>query len=171
MEKVSTARIALKWGLIYGLASIAFITIMYTFNLFDKQWITTVASLAIAFGILYLAFSEYKVLNEGFMTFGEGVGLGMLLFATATVISSLYDFIYKKFIDTEVINKMLEITERQYEKMGMSQEVIDQALEQARPFMEGPIAILIAIAIGLFSGLICSLIMSAIMKKNKPVFD
>jgi len=171
MEKVSTARIALKWGLIYGLLSIVVNTIIYTFNLMEQQWINLVFSFVLSFGILYLAFKEFRDLNGGFMKFGQGLGLGMLLFVTGGVLISVYDFVYKKLIDPSVVDKLLEITERQYEKAGMSPEMIEQALETAKPWMTGPLAPVIMIFSIAFIGFICSLIMAAIMKKNQPVFE
>lgn len=171
MEKVSTARIALKWGLIYGLLSIVVNTIIYTFNLMEQQWINSVFSFVLSFGILYLAFKEFRDLNGGFMKFGQGLGLGMLLFVTGGVLISVYDFVYKKLIDPGVVDKLLEIAERQYEKAGMSPEMIEQALETAKPWMAGPLAPVIMIFSIAFIGFICSLIMAAIMKKNQPVFE
>lgn len=171
MEKVSTARIALKWGLIYGLLSIVVNTIIYTFNLLEHQWINTVVSIVLSFGVLYLAFKEFRDLNGGFMKFGQGLGLGMLLFVTGGVLASGYDFVYKRLIDPGIIDKQLEIVEMQYEKAGMSPEMIEQALEAAKPWMNGPLTPVVMVFSFAFIGFICSLIMAAIMKKNPPVFE
>ncbi|MBX2952186.1 MAG: DUF4199 domain-containing protein [Leadbetterella sp.] len=171
MEKVSTARIALKWGLIYGLLSIVVTTIIYTFNLMEQSWISTVASILLSFGVLYLAFREFRELNGGFMRFGQGLGLGMLLFVTAGVLGAGFDTLYKKVIDPGVVDKILDITEMQYEKSGMSPEAIEQGLETARPLIAGPLAPLVVILSYVVSGFICSLIMAAVMKKNQPVFE
>lgn len=171
MEKVSTARIALKWGLIYGLLSIVVSTIIYTFNLLEHQWINSIVSVILSLGVLYVAFKEFRDLNSGFMTFGQGLGLGMLLFVTAGILASGYDFVYKKLIDPGIIDRQLDIVEKQYEKMGMAPETIEQALESARPWMDGPLTPLVMIFSFAFIGFICSLIMAAIMKKNQPVFE
>lgn len=171
MEKVSTARIALKWGLIYGLLSIVVTTIIYTFNLMSQSWISTVVSILLSFGVLYLAFREFRDLNGGFMRFGQGLGLGMLLFVTGGVLAAGFDTLYKKVIDPGVVDKILEITEMQYEKSGFSPEVIEQSMEAAKPFIAGPLAPVIVIFSYALTGFICSLIMAAIMKKNPPVFE
>jgi hypothetical protein len=171
MEKVSTARIALKWGLIYGLVSIVINTIVYTFNLLEHQLVNGLISLVLSFAILYLAFKEFLDLNNGFMKFGQGVGLGILLFVTAGVLASAYDLVYKRVIDPTVVDKQLDLIQQQNEKMGMSPEMIEQAMEQSRPFIEGPFALIIMVLSFAFIGLLCSLIMAAIMKKNPPVFE
>ena len=171
MEKVSTARIALKCGLIYGIVSIVVNTIVYTFNLLDKQVVNSIISFVLSFAILYFAFKEFRDLNGGFMKFGQGIGLGLLLFVTAGVLTATYDMVYKKVIDPTVIEKQMDMIQQQNEKMGMSPEMIESAMEQSRPFIEGPFALIIMIVSYAFIGLICSLIMAAIMKKNPPVFE
>ncbi|MCD8538693.1 MAG: DUF4199 family protein [Leadbetterella sp.] len=42
---------------------------------------------------------SFRDLNGGFMSFGQGLGLGMLLFVTGGVLASGYDFVYKRLID------------------------------------------------------------------------
>ncbi len=171
MEKVSTARIALKWGLILGLISIAITTIYYTLNTFNLSWYNYVISFVTYFGIVFLALKEFRSLNNDEMTFGQGFGIGMLLFFTCSIIYSVYDFIYKSFIDTTVNEKVMRMMEEQYESYGMSPEMIDQSLQQAEKMVNSPLGMLLGIASLMFYGLVCSLIMAAIMKKTRPVFE
>ena len=49
--------------------------------------------------------------------------------------------------------------------------LIEQALETAKPWMNGPLTPVVMIFSFAFIGFICSLIMAAIMKKNPPVFE
>ena len=171
MEKVSSARISLKWGLILGLIGIVSNTVLYTMGWFSQMTLSLVILIVFFIGILYLAFREFKDLNGGFMSFGQGVGLGMLLFVTAGVIVGSYDFVYKQFIDTALVEKQLGIFEEQYESIGMSPEMIEQSLESARKWIDGPLSLIGAVFNYAFFGLICSLIMAAIMKKNHTVFE
>lgn len=78
MEKVSSARIALKSGLIYGIVSIVVALVSYNTDLW-KNWIVSfLVTVILFFGVMYFSLSEFKSLNGGFMTFGRGFGLGML---------------------------------------------------------------------------------------------
>ena len=71
----STARTALKWGLITGIALIVYSTILYTFS----QTTNSALSLII-YGILIIGLvmgmREYRLANDGYMSYGEGMGLG-----------------------------------------------------------------------------------------------
>jgi hypothetical protein len=171
MEKVSSARISLKWGLILGLFGIVTSTVMYTMGWFSQMTLNFILLVVFFIGVLYFAFKEFKELNGGLMSYGQGVGLGILLFVTAGVIVGTYDFVYKQFIDTTLVEKQLGIFEEQYESMGMSPEVIEQSLDSARMWIDGPLALLGSVFNYAFMGFICSLIMAAIMKKNQPVFE
>lgn len=171
MEKVSSARISLKWGLILGLVSIAVTTVYYVLNIFNPSWYGYVVSFLMYFGVLYFAMNEFRTLNGGFMKFGEGLGLGVLAFLCSAVIYSVYDFVYKNYIDTTIISKQLQMVEQQYENMGMSPELIEQSLSQAETMFNSSLGFLMTIFGIVFSGFICSLIMAAIMKRNKPMFE
>ncbi len=151
--------------------SVVVTTIIYTFNLLSQQWISSVVSILLSFGVLFLAFREFRELNGGFMSFGQGLGLGMLLFVTGGVLAAGFDIVYKKVIDPGIIDKILEMTEMQYEKSGLSPDAIEKAMESAKPFIAGPLAPVVVIFSFALTGFICSLIMAAIMKKNPPVFE
>jgi hypothetical protein len=171
MEKVSSARISLKWGLILGLIGILSSAVVFTMNLFSETTISFVVLLASLLVITFLAMREFKELNGGFMTFGQGFGLTMLLSVTAGVIVAVFDFVYKQFIDNTVVDKMLNVVEEKYESMGMSPEMVEQSVNSAKMMMDGPFALLFMVLNYAIYGLVCGLIMAAIMKKNQPVFE
>lgn len=94
-----------------------------------------------------------------------------LLILTGGLISIIFDFSYKKYIDPNLIDMQLEMTREQYESMGMSEEQIEMALEKAQSYMSSGMAVLFGMISILVIGLIVSLIMSAVLKKDKPVFS
>ncbi len=171
MEKVSSARIALKWGLIYGIIGIAYNTVAYNTGLW-KNWIVgLLAMLILLFGTLYLAFNEYKTLNAGFMTFKEGLGLGMLTVTTGGILSVLFDTFYRKYIDPSLLEQQIEMITEQYESMGLSEAQIEEAVQKVENSAGSGLGFLWGVLGAIFVGFIASLIMSAIMKKDKPVFS
>jgi Protein of unknown function (DUF4199) len=171
MEKVSSARVALKWGLIYGIFSIVFTTVLYNTDLW-KNWVfTTLISFISIFGVLYLAMKEFKLLSGGYMAFGEGFGLGTLTLAMGGMLSVVYDFCYKTYIDDSIITNQLEMAREQYESMGMAEEQIEASIEKAQYYSTSGLAFLLAFLFILFIGVIAALIMSAILKKEKSIFS
>lgn len=171
MEKVSSARIALKWGLIYGIISILFTTVTYNTELWKNWVIGLLFGVVLVIGILYAANQEFISLNGGYMSFKEGLGLGTLTVTTGGILGLAYDMVYKKFIDTNLVHTQMEMAREQYENMGMSEEQIDAALVKAESYASSGLAFIFGLIFVVFIGFICALIMSAIMKKEKPVFS
>lgn len=134
MEKVSSARIALKWGLIYGIIGIVYNTIAYNTGLWKSWLIGLLAMLVLLFGTLYLAFNEYKILNAGFMTFKEGLGLGLLTITTGAILSVLFDNFYRQYIDPSLLEQQIEMFTEQYESMGLSETQIEEAVQKNGKF-------------------------------------
>jgi hypothetical protein len=171
MEKVSSARIALKWGLIYGIIGIVYNTIAYNTGLWKSWLIGLLAMLVLLFGTLYLAFNEYKILNAGFMTFKEGLGLGLLTITTGAILSVLFDNFYRQYIDPSLLEQQIEMFTEQYESMGLSETQIEEAVQKMENSAGSGLTFLSGVLGAIFIGFIASLIMSAIMKKDKPVFS
>lgn len=171
MEKVSSARIALKWGLIYGIITILYTTIAYNTELWKNQFLGIGIGVVLSVLFLYLAMNEFKILNGGFMTFSQGLGVGMLTSATSGLLSMVYDFLYKKFIDPNVVDQQLEMAREQYESMGMAEEQIEAAIEKAASYTDSGLAFIFGMLFVLFFGLIISLIVAGFVKKDKPVFS
>jgi preprotein translocase subunit YajC len=171
MEKVSTARIALKWGLICALLSIMFTTISYSTEIWKSWIISLIVSMVLYFGVMYFAMKEFKEQNSGFMTFSQGLSIGTLISATSGLIGMSFDMIYKKFIDPSLITKQLEMAREQYENFGLSDEQIEEAIAKAESSTSSGLTFLWGVLIILFFGFLASLIMSAVMKNDKSIFE
>lgn len=175
----STARVALKWGLISGIISAAF-SIGYQVLGFmpddptqaNMGWGMLVNLLQLAFAvlILVLATREFRSQNDGFISFGQGVGLSALCGAVWGVTSAGLTLIYTQFIDNSAQEKMLSGLRNAYEERGMSDEQIDVAMK-AVTFMTNPgVGFVMTILVGALTGVLLGLIVSAVVKKDRPVF-
>ncbi len=170
MEKISTARVALKWGLVMGIALTAVYITLYVLNIFKFPWYVHMGIVVLFVGGIYMALNEFKGLNRGFMKFGEAFGLGMLTVFTSSIISSSIDFVYRSFIDKTVNDKQVEIVTREYEAMGISAETSEAMIEQVSMMLNSPLGLLVSIGTFLFIGLIVSVIMAAVMRKDEPLY-
>lgn len=167
MEKPSTARIALKWGIVTAVVVIIYSVASFMTGLFKNSATSYVAFLFLLGGII-LAVKEYKSLNNNFLGFGEGLGLGTLLSAVTGIVASIFSLVYITFVDPTIMQQMGDLQREQMESRGMTQEQIDQAMEIAAKFMSPGIIFIIGLLTYIFFGFIWSLIVSAIFKKDKP---
>jgi hypothetical protein len=170
MEKPSTARIALKWGIISAILIIIYTVIFYMAGLFRTPSLSWIPFLFLLIGII-MASNEFKSLNNNFMSFSDGLGVGTLMSAVAGLVVSIFSYIYINFIDTTIMKQMGDMQREQMEAKGLSSEQIDQAMELAAKFTTPGLIFLFSIIGYILCGFIFSLIVSAIVKNTKPELD
>ncbi|MFC5412000.1 DUF4199 domain-containing protein [Larkinella bovis] len=168
-EKPSLARVALKWGLISGVIFMVYTTIINVAGLFTNQsmqWI----SLVIAIAVAIMAMRDYRALNGGFMSYGEGVGLGTLLSVISGLVSITYSLIYTNFIDTTIRQQMLDNAREQLESRGMSDEQIDQAMQFTEKLQSPGLQFMVGVLFSAIFGVLIALVVAAFLRRNKPTF-
>lgn len=168
MEKPSSARIALKWGVITSVISIIYSVVSFMTGLFIKNTAASYVTYLFLLGGIILALREYKTLNNNFLGFGEGLGVGTLMSAVTALISSVFSFLYITFIDTTIMQQITDMQREQMESRGMTQEQVDQAMEMVSKFSSPGMLFIFGVLGFIFFGFILSLIVSAVMKKDKP---
>lgn len=167
MEKPSTARIALKWGIISAVIIIIYSVASFMTGLFKNSATSYIPFLFLLGGIIF-AIKEYKGLNNNFLGFGEGLGIGTLTSAVTGLVASIFSFAYIMFIDTTIMQQIGDMQREQLESRGMTAEQVEQAMEMASKFSSPGILFIVGILGYIFFGFIWSLIVSAIFKKDKP---
>jgi len=119
--------------------------------------------------VLYLGIKAVREESPGkAMSFGKGVGSGVLISAYSGIMSSFYTYIHFKFVNPEFVDYQMEIIRAKWEQIGMNASAMENAEKMARTMM-GPVvqAIFTPIMVVLF-GLIFSLIIAAILKRPAP---
>lgn len=166
----STTSVGLRYGLLTGLVSII---ITFGLNVTHMEasplkFLTTVVMV----GGIILAQRDFKQRAGGFMSYGQGIGVGVITSAVIGVITAIFTYIYTAFIDPEIMTRAMNKARADLEAKGsLSDAQIDQAMAMSAKFTSGPI-LLVSIIIGsIIIGLIISLITSAIIKNTKPEFE
>ncbi|MEZ0539460.1 DUF4199 domain-containing protein [Fibrella arboris] len=166
-EKPSTAKLALKWGVITAVALIIYSTLLYTIGGMANTSLTLLVYVIIAIGIT-LGIREFRAMNGGYLTIGEGVGLGALLSAVSGLLSSIYSVLYTTVIDPSVREQIMNQVRAKMEDQGnLTDEQIDQALDISQKFQSPGLQLIFGILGSVLIGVIFSLIISAIMRRKK----
>ncbi len=169
--KTTVLATSLTYGLITGLASIAFyIILQLTGQAFNQA--LSLLSLVILVGGMVLAHKSFKQGNEGYMNFSQGLGIGTLISLISGVLSSAFSVIYMTFIDPNFIAMTLEKAREQIETQNpeISSEQIDVALSFSSYMMQPGILFVFGLISTVFFGFLISLVVSAAMAKKEPVF-
>ena len=168
---------AVKWGLIYGLFFVVLNTIFQFVapKMIFTGAITTILSFAVPIVCMVMAGREIKALQEGFLSFGEGLKNTFLVWAIGSLLVTLHQYVQVNFMDPSLIDVQKEVVAETGQWMadmfGMNEEMQDEMneqLEEAADQLEHQTfgqAILGWLG-GCILGLIISLIVSAIIKKS-----
>lgn len=162
--------VAIKYGLIAALAGVVYSLIMMVSDLGDNRLVSSLAYLILIGGIV-LAMKQYKTINYGYMSYGQGLGIGSIVSVLFGLLTGTFTWIYTEFVDTEYMGRMMDKQREQMIQQGLSDEQIDAGMKMAENF-QGPVTMILGAAvITLIFGFILSLIISAIMKNSRPEFE
>jgi len=168
----STTRIALRFGLIFGFFMSVYSIMIYALNN-TNNWIGSVGIVISIVG-LFLAMQDYRSKNEGFLTFNQGLGIGMMFTAVSSLLSGLLSMIYLKIFGARYLDSIKQIAREGMDKVEeqgkISSEQIDQAMEMMAFMFKPETIFLFGIFASLFIGFFLSLIVTLILRKSRPVF-
>jgi hypothetical protein len=167
MEKATVKSVSIKWGLILGVVSIALFIVYVLIDVIGESWVSWIGLIPLIL-VVWLAHKEFKDDGNGFMSYGQGLGIGTLVSLYSAIISSVFNFIYVKFIDTEFTANLMEKIEMQWEEAGMTDQQMDTARGITETMMSPVVGFFIGIVFAVFFGFIISLILSAITKNPDP---
>lgn len=167
LETPSVRSAGIRYGLILGIVSILIFLVLVlsgadmTGNL---RWI----SFPFYILLIVLAHKYYKDKGNGFMSYGEGMGITFWMGLISSAISSVFTFLYLKFIDASMIDMIREKQLEEFEKQGMSDAQIEQAMKFAEMFTSPTAMLIIGIIGGIIMLLICGLIVTIFTQKKNP---
>ena len=167
VQEASTKKTAIKWGVINGLISIIFFVVVDFAGQAGNQalsWIGGVIFLV----LLILAHREFKSDGDGYMSFGQGLGIGTLIALVSSLISRVFTFVYVSFINTNFIDAIREKQIEAMEESGQTQAQIDQAMPFVDMFTSPAAMLIMGILMGVLFGFIISLIVTIFTKNQDP---
>ena len=108
----------------------------------------------------------------GYITYGESVGAGAVIYLIFAVIMAVFMYILYKFIDPSLMEQSLAYAEEMLIEKGVPQESIDMAMEMQEDMMTPGFIAISGIFTYFLYGLVFSLVDSIFIKNTKnPVLD
>jgi hypothetical protein len=168
--KSSKWQIIAKFALVYTLIVIGFGLVLYLFNLTLQASMVNglVNIVALSVSIYFAIVSNRDNIQNGFITYGQGVALGVYISLMAGIILSVYQYLFSTYIAPEMSANIMNETKRQMIESGSSEEEMEAALNMMQAFQKPGYMILAGIGATLIFGLIVSLIVSAFTKREDP---
>lgn len=171
MEEKSTIwPIGIRTGVLLALVLIIYSMIIQLTGMSTNKLLSSFSNVFYILGIIW-AHKTYKETGDGFMRYGQGLGLGVIVSGVAAIISVFFTYLYIKLIDSSMIGKMLDQARIEMEQKGLDDDQIEQGLAMSQKFMTPEMILIMGVLGALFMGFIFSLIISAITKKKNPSLE
>ena len=162
-KNVNFLSIVLKNGLLLGLASVAFNVVLYVTDLLYTD--------STLMGILTWLVAT-AISNEGFLSIGEAIKVGVVVAVIAGVIGAIYQVIYTTIIDPDYYEKVVEVTMKKMS--GITSNFTEEQMEEFQDKMYANKPSIVSsfstsIIFSAIGGLIISAIVGAVKKKEQPM--
>jgi hypothetical protein len=155
-------------GIILGVLGILISVINYAFGThLDPHWSSSVASGVFLIGLIVLGINQFKSANGGFLSWGQGVKIGVGIAILAALISVIYSYIFVTFVEPDFMEQIMEVQNQKFLDQGMSQEQIEAANAISEKFKSPLVTSALGIIASAIGGFIVSAIAAAIMKKSE----
>jgi hypothetical protein len=158
-----------KQGIIYAVAVSIIATIFDLFALSFTNWGYLFLFLPIF--LIVNAIQERKKIQEGIISFNQGLSTGWTTAIIGSFLSSIYSAIYYNVILPAQKGIALEKMKEMFERIGLKENQLDEIIEKQAQNFEPQWIILYGTINGIIVGLIFSLIIAAIFKKDKNPFE
>jgi hypothetical protein len=171
-EKVSVWKANLNNGVILGLIGIVYTLVVYFLDLTFKPWPGIIFLIITAVILFYMIRSYRNNYLHGYITYGQSLGAGVVLYLYYSIIAAIFTYILYRFIDTGLIEKSLAFTEQRMMDRGTPQQAIDSVMAFQRKIQVPGIVAPLSIVRNMIYGTILSLVVSIFTRKEgNPLVD
>lgn len=170
-NKNSIYKNAANYGLILGLAIVIYTLILHFLGAGQNRfagWATFVFT-AVA---VYVGTKSFRdKMQEGYISFGKALGSGMLIVVFASLIQSVFTYIFFAYLSPESMQDMFVAMEEAMLETGTPEDQIEMSVEMMKSFTSPMSLAITGIFTSAFVGLIISLVIAAFVKNEKNIFE
>ena len=167
-SEVTTRSVGIRFGLIAALISIAYFLILNVAGIDMTRGFWNWIGYAITLAILVFAHMQFRDKGDGYMSYGQGMIIAVWIGLISGAISSVFTYLYIKFVDTGFLEIVRDRQIEALQKQGMSDEQIDQALDMASTFMTAEAMFIYMFVGSIAITLIIALIVTIFTQKKNP---
>ena len=167
-NQTSSKGIILNNGLYLGLVGVVTALVLYAMGKsLELQWVSSVVGFVATIAFIVIGIKQFKNNNGGFMSWGQGVKIGMGIVMISALITVAYTILFTTVIEPDFQAQAMKVQKQAWIDQGLTDEQIESATEMAKKFQGPGIASAFILAFSAFIGFVVSAIISAIMKKSE----
>lgn len=167
-----------KWGLITGMVYVIFSLISNMLGLqqggsgsgsMGIGMLVNLVLLLATFYTIYLGIKEFRDEDQnGRLTMGEAFKSGMKIAVIAGLIGAVFTFIYMKFIDPDMVDRLMAESEKRMDEMNVPEDQREMSNKITGIFLNPAIMAPFMLLWVAFWGIFKSLVAGAMLKKEAP---
>lgn len=172
-QNVSAWKANLNSGVIMGTIGIVYTLLMYFLDLTLNKSMGYIF-IALSIFLLYYFIKSYRDnYMHGYITYGQAVGAGVIIYLYYSIISAIFTYILYTFIDPGLTKKLLAMVEEQMIKSGrVAADQLDTIMAFQKKIMIPEIQAPLGVIFNMIFGTIIALIVSIFIKKEgNPLLD
>tara|TARA_B110001454_G_scaffold172786_1_gene163891 strand:+ start:239 stop:760 length:522 start_codon:yes stop_codon:yes gene_type:complete len=167
-NQASSKSLIINYGIYLGVTTVIINLIMYAMGMhLDPHWSVSVISGIFFVGFIVLGIKKYKESNEGFLSWGQGVKVGVGISIIAALIGVIYNYIFMSFIEPNFMAEVMEIQNQKLIDQGQTEEQIEAINKMGEAFQSPTLMAAMGIIGSAIGGFVVSAIVAAIMKKTE----
>jgi hypothetical protein len=153
-----------KFGLIIAAVSIAWfiIQVVIGINPFVRDWKGWL-SMAVSIAIVVFAHKSFKDSGDGYMSYGQGLGIAFIAIMVSVLVGSIFSYIYINFIDQTVMDEVWEKALEEAQSKGQNEEAAQMGIEWGKKLFW-----VFYLVGGAFVALIIGLLVPIFTQKKNP---
>src|SRR5690606_42117430 len=135
-NKPKTGKIALTYGLILAAISIIFMLMLISLDIhYQGGTMEMGVSIVITIAVIVIGMMQFKKANNGFMSFGQGLKVGVGIGLVGGIIGIIFKQIMAGLIDPQMMEKAMEYQKGLLlESTKMTAEQVDAQIEMGKKF-------------------------------------
>ena len=169
---MDTRKFGMNYGALLGGSLVLVSLIIWILGIDEqKSVVPSILNNLLIIGFIIYSISLYRDnFNNGFISYYEALKLGTTVAFFSSVLVAFYTFIYITYLNPEMLNNILNMTEQSILQSSpeISDEELDLALEMTSRFTQPHWLMIMGVLSGTFMGFLYSLVISFFLKKTDP---
>ena len=170
-EKLRSTKVhGLYYGLPTGAGLVVLSLILFLIDQLMNRWLSSISYLILIVGMVYGAYEYRRLFMKGYITYGEAFSACLWIGLIASLVASVYTFIFAQFIDPAFVQQILD---QSREKMiaqnpNMTEEQIEVGMTWAARFTSPVMMMIFGFIVNAVISVVIGLIAAIFLKKEDP---
>jgi hypothetical protein len=161
------------YGLVLAFGNIVLTLVFFflgyqTDKMVQGRWIVSLLPLVMTIIVMWLGIrAAREEAKDGSLSYGKGVGTGVLIALYAGLIGAIYTYIHFTFINPSFADYSIDMVRQQWAAKGMSDAQMETAEKYTRFMYKPAVLAILGIILSPLFGLVIALILSVFLKRKK----